>query len=106
MEVAIDLSPLVTKLLEEETLPLGLLQVLTLVKANPGISQSGLIKEANLKYTRQALNGYIKKLTAAELMYLTPDEPGAKNKQLWLTTKGSELVGGLEDVVTKTLKVS
>lgn len=106
MKVAIELAPLITKLMEEGTLPLSVLQVLTLVKAHPGASQAELLRNSGLQYSRQALNSYIKKLTCLGLVKLTPDDPGAKNKQLWLTEEGESVIAGLEQAVVRTLRVS
>ena len=104
MEVAIDIAPLITKLLKEENIPLGLLQVLTLVKANPGITQPSLLTDFNLTYSRQALHAYVKKLLSMEMVYFTPDDPWAKRKQLWLTPKGEAYVSELEGLVVGTLR--
>lgn len=106
MEVAIDLYPLMQKLTSEEVPPIGLLLLLSLIKSHPGKSQAQLLTAGNLQYTRQALNNYLKTLRSAELIQLTPDDPGAKNKVVSLSTKGAELLGSLEEVVVKTMRMS
>lgn len=104
MNVAIDLSPLITKLMADEEMPLGVLQVLLLAKAYPGSSQAQLIAKANLPYSRQALNVYVKKLIAKEYVSLFPSDPGAKNKEVRLTDKGRAYVEDLEKTVVETLR--
>ena len=103
MELKVKLSKLFNLLKGEDIPPAYQLQLLSLVAENPGLTQTQLIEAGNLQYTRQALNGYIKRLSPQYLTVGNPD-PTSKRKLVFLTDEGRELVGRLEGAVEVVLK--
>lgn len=108
MKVAIDLAPLLVELSKEETIPLCYLTVLAIVVEDPGVRQSQLLREYEVKYTRQALHNYIKRLNTfygEPVIETSKQTPEGEVQGLFPTAKGVQVVEELKKVALESLRL-